>query len=48
VQVGDMVRVEGAVKDGSFLATNVAVMGPPPNGAMGAPKQAQQPSAPPQ
>ncbi|MGA2728169.1 MAG: DUF5666 domain-containing protein [Terracidiphilus sp.] len=32
VQVGDMVRVEGAVKDGAFVATNVAVMGPPPNG----------------
>jgi hypothetical protein len=32
VQVGDMVRVEGAVKDGTFLATSVAVMGAPPNG----------------
>jgi hypothetical protein len=33
VQVGDMVRVEGALKDGSFVATTVAVMGmqgPPP------------------
>jgi hypothetical protein len=28
VQVGDMIRVEGAVKNGSFMATNVAVMGP--------------------
>jgi hypothetical protein len=27
VQVGDMVRVEGAVKDGVFVAKNVAVMG---------------------
>jgi hypothetical protein len=33
IQVGDMVRVEGAVKDGAFLATAVAVMGPPPEGA---------------
>jgi hypothetical protein len=32
VQVGDMVRVEGAIKDGAFVATTVAVMGPPPNG----------------
>jgi hypothetical protein len=30
VQVGDMVRVEGALKDGNFLAKSVAVMGPPP------------------
>jgi hypothetical protein len=38
VQVGDAVRVEGAVKDGTFVATNVAVMGmqgPPPGGAPG-------------
>jgi Domain of unknown function (DUF5666) len=48
VQVGDMVRVEGAVKDGNFLATNVAVMGPPPgDGAMGASRGAQQPTTPP-
>lgn len=39
VQVGDMVRVEGAVKDGSFLATTVAVMGrPPQEGAITAPR----------
>ena len=31
IQVGDMVRVDGAVKGGTFVATNVAVMGPPPN-----------------
>ena len=30
IQVGDMVRAEGAVKDGAFLATSVAVMGQPP------------------
>jgi hypothetical protein len=32
IQVGDMVRVEGAVKDGTFLATTVAVMTPQPAG----------------
>jgi hypothetical protein len=30
IQVGDMVRAEGAIKDGSFLATAVAVMSPRP------------------
>jgi Domain of unknown function (DUF5666) len=30
IQVGDMVRAEGAVKNGAFLATTVAVMGPTP------------------
>jgi hypothetical protein len=29
VQVGDAVRVEGAVKDGTFVATSVSVMGMP-------------------
>lgn len=33
MQVGDMVRVEGAVKDSVFVATTVVVMGPPPQGA---------------
>jgi hypothetical protein len=32
VQVGDTVRVEGAVKDGAFLATAVSSMGAPPPG----------------
>ena len=32
MQVGDMVRVEGALKDGGFLATTVAVMVRPPQG----------------
>lgn len=31
VQVGDLVRVEGAIKDGTFVATSVVVMGPQPN-----------------
>jgi hypothetical protein len=30
VQVGDNVRVEGALKEGKFVATTVAVMGMPP------------------
>ena len=30
IQVGDMVRAEGAIKNGAFLATTVAVMGPQP------------------
>ncbi len=29
IQVGDMVRTEGSVKNGAFLATTVAVMAPP-------------------
>jgi hypothetical protein len=29
IQSGDEIRVEGAVKDGSFLATSVSVMGMP-------------------
>lgn len=32
VQVGDNLRVEGAVKDGVFTATAVTVMGPPATG----------------
>ncbi len=35
IKIGDMVRVEGAVKDGSFIATTVAVMGAPPEGGRG-------------
>ncbi|HLY42525.1 MAG TPA: DUF5666 domain-containing protein [Terracidiphilus sp.] len=35
IHPGDMVRVDGAVKDGSFLATSVAVMGPPPTRQLG-------------
>jgi Domain of unknown function (DUF5666) len=30
IQVGDMVRVEGALADGNFIAKSVSVMGPPP------------------
>ena len=35
IQVGDMVRVEGSVKDGAFLATAVVAMGPPPDRSAG-------------
>jgi len=36
--VGDMVRAEGAVKDGIFLATQVNVMGIPPAGTPSVPR----------
>jgi preprotein translocase subunit YajC len=44
IQVGDAVRVEGAVKDGQFVATTVSVMGAPQ--ARGGP--APRPGPPPQ
>lgn len=44
IQVGDTVRVEGALKDGTFLATTVNAMGTPP----GAPPAGPAASAPPQ
>jgi len=48
IHPGDMVRVEGSIKDGSFLATSVAVMGPPPNGQAGrGPADAEPAGAPP-
>ena len=36
IQVGDMVRAEGAVKNGAFLATPLQYMGPPPQRTEGA------------
>ena len=33
IQVGDMVRAEGAIKSGAFVATAVNAMGPPPEGS---------------
>jgi preprotein translocase subunit YajC len=43
LQVGDMVRAEGAIKNGAFLATTVSVMGapggPPPTTPRSAPPQ---------
>jgi len=38
IQVGDSVRVEGAVKSGAFLATAVNAMGPPPAGNPSVPR----------
>jgi hypothetical protein len=40
VQVGDMVRAEGAVKDGTFLATAVNVTAMPPAGTPSVPRNA--------
>jgi len=48
VQVGDMVRVEGAMKDGTFVATSVMVMGPPPQIPRDAGNGPGQPPTPPQ
>jgi hypothetical protein len=45
IQVGDSIRVEGAVKDGTFLATTVNAMGQPP---VGGPAGAGGPGATPQ
>jgi hypothetical protein len=41
IQVGDAVRVEGAVKDGTFLATDVVTMGRPPEGTPTVPSKTQ-------
>jgi hypothetical protein len=43
VQVGDVVRVEGAVKDGIFVAATVVVMGMPPGGTPVVPRDATAP-----
>jgi hypothetical protein len=40
VQVDDMVRVEGALKDGTFVAATVVVMGMPPGGTPVVPRDA--------
>jgi hypothetical protein len=40
VQVGDMVRVEGTVKEGIFVAASVAVMGMPQGGTPTVPRDA--------
>jgi hypothetical protein len=47
IQVGDTIRVEGALKEGAFLATQVSVMGPPPAGTPDVPRNAA-PQSPPQ
>jgi hypothetical protein len=46
IQVGDTVRVEGAVKEGGFVATAVNAMGPPLEGAAGAPRNGPPPTQP--
>jgi hypothetical protein len=46
IQVGDTVRVEGAVKEGAFVATAVNAMGLPPEGAQGAPRSGPPPTQP--
>ncbi len=48
IQVGDMVRVEGAEKDGAFTAAAVADMGVPQEGGPGRNRRDDQPQAPPQ
>ncbi len=46
IQVGDTLRVEGAVKGDSFVATAVSAMGPPPGGPAGGPGGASHDGAP--
>ena len=43
IQVGDVVRVEGAIKDGGFLATTVNAMGMPPGGTPSVPRNGPAP-----
>jgi len=46
IQVGDVVRAEGGVKDGAFLATAVNAMGQPPAEGATVPRQGPPPAAP--
>ncbi len=46
IQVGDLVRVEGAVKDGTFIAAWVTVMRMPPEGTPSVPSNAPSTPAP--
>ncbi|MGO9340485.1 MAG: DUF5666 domain-containing protein [Terracidiphilus sp.] len=48
IQVGDTVRAEGAIKDGTFVATAVNAMGPPPAGGRGDSPRNGAPAQPPQ
>lgn len=43
IEVGDMVRADGAIKDGAFTAASVVVMGMPPGGMPGGPRNAPPP-----
>jgi preprotein translocase subunit YajC len=46
IQVGDTVRVEGAIQGSDFLATTVNAMGPPPAGTPNVPRSAAPSSTP--
>jgi hypothetical protein len=46
IQVGDMVRVEGGIKSGDFVATSVDAMGVPPGGGPSVPRNGSPPSTP--
>jgi hypothetical protein len=41
IQIGDVVRADGAIKDGTFTATTVNVMGMPPGGTPNLPRTSQ-------
>jgi len=43
IQVGDSIRVDGAIKDGAFLASAVSAMGAPPAGTPPRPRNAAPP-----
>jgi hypothetical protein len=47
IQVGDTVRVDGALKGSTFIATVVAVMGMPPGGGANVPREAPPAPGPP-
>ena len=41
IQIGDIVRADGAIKDGTFTATTVNLMGMPPGGTPTVPRNSQ-------
>jgi hypothetical protein len=47
IQVGDSIRVDGAMKDGAFVATGVSAMGGPPAGTATVPRNGAPPPPPP-
>jgi len=46
IQVGDMVRAEGALKEGAFVATTVNAMGAPQGGGPNVPRNGPPPASP--
>jgi len=46
IQPGDTMRVEGVLKDGTFVAATVSVMGMPPTGPPTLPRNSQPPAPP--